>query len=56
MAQLPGCDENCIKQLMYFQVPCLSVMEDLTDVVYWVLNSMDPPKGVRFIYHHGLMP
>jgi hypothetical protein len=39
MAQLPVCDENCIKQLMHFQVPCLGVKEDLTDVVYRALDS-----------------
>jgi hypothetical protein len=46
MAQLPECDENYIKQLMHFEVPCLGIMEDLTDVVYRALDSMDPPWGV----------
>jgi hypothetical protein len=43
MVQLPGCNENYIKQLIHFQVPCLGIMEDLTNVVYQALDSMDPP-------------
>jgi hypothetical protein len=39
MAQLPRCNENCIKQLMYFQVPCVSIVDYLTDVVHWTLDS-----------------
>jgi hypothetical protein len=45
MAQLPGCNEDCIKQLIHFQVPCLDVMEDLTDVVHQALDGTDPPWG-----------
>jgi hypothetical protein len=56
MAKLPGCDENCIKQLMHYQVPCLGIMEDLTDVVYRTLDSTDSPWGFQFIYLHGLRP
>jgi hypothetical protein len=45
MAQFPGCNENCIKLLMHFQVPCLGVMEDFTDVVDRVLDDTNPPWG-----------
>jgi hypothetical protein len=30
---------------MHFQLPCLGIMEDLTDVVYPALDSTDPPWG-----------
>jgi hypothetical protein len=29
VAQLPGIDEYCIKQLVDLQIPCLGFMEDL---------------------------
>jgi hypothetical protein len=41
---------------MHFQVPYLGIMEDLTDVVYWELDSTDSPWGVQFIYLPGLRP
>jgi hypothetical protein len=33
VAQLPLCNEYCVKQLMCLQVSCLGIMQDLTDVV-----------------------
>jgi hypothetical protein len=47
VAQLPGGDEDWIKQLVDLQVPCLGLMEDLADVVHWMLDSSDPPGGGR---------
>jgi hypothetical protein len=46
VAQFFGSNENCIKQLMYFQVSCLGIMEDFTDLVHRTLNDPDPPWGV----------
>jgi hypothetical protein len=43
MAQLPGCNENYIEQLMHFQVSCFGVMEDLTDVVHRALDGTTSP-------------
>jgi hypothetical protein len=43
MAQLSRYNENCIKQLIHFLVPCLGIMEDLTNVVHRVLDGTDPP-------------
>jgi hypothetical protein len=34
VAQLPGGDEDCIKQLVDLQVPCLGLVEDFADVVH----------------------
>jgi hypothetical protein len=54
VAQLPGGDEDWIKQLVDLQVPCLGLMEDLADVVHWMLDSSDPPggAGVWCVYFH----
>jgi hypothetical protein len=52
VAHFFGSNENCIKQLMYFQVSCLGVMEDFTDVVHRTLNDLDPPWGVWYVYLH----
>jgi hypothetical protein len=30
---------------MHFQVPCLGIMEDFTDVVHRVLDNTNPPWG-----------
>jgi hypothetical protein len=54
MVQLPECNKNYIKQLMHFKVPCLGIMEDLTDIVHRALDGTDPHWGVWFIYLHGL--
>jgi hypothetical protein len=45
VAQLPGGDEDCIKQLVDLQVSCLGLVEDLTDVVHRILNNPDPVGG-----------
>jgi hypothetical protein len=53
-SQLPRSDEDCIKQLMDLQVPCLGLVEDFADVVHQSLDGPDPPEGggVRCIYFH----
>jgi hypothetical protein len=45
VTQLPGGDEDCIKQLVDLQVPGLGLVEDLIDVVHWTLYGPDPPGG-----------
>jgi hypothetical protein len=47
VAQLPGSDEYCVKQLVDLQIPCIGFMEDLADVVHRALDSLDPLGGVR---------
>jgi hypothetical protein len=54
VTQLPESNENRIKQLMYFKVPCLGIMEDFTDVVHRALDGMDPLERIRHVYLHGL--
>jgi hypothetical protein len=39
VAQLPGGNKDCIKQLMDLQVPCLDLMEDLAQ---WGLARLSP--------------
>jgi hypothetical protein len=48
VAQLPGSDEYCIKQLVDFQISCLGFVEDLADVVHRALDGPDPPGGGGF--------
>jgi hypothetical protein len=43
MAQLPSCNEDCVKQFMHLKIFCLGIMEDITDVVDWCLYSLDSP-------------
>jgi hypothetical protein len=45
IAHIPGSNENCIKQFMHFHVPCLGVIEDLTDVVHQTMDNTDHPWG-----------
>jgi hypothetical protein len=47
-SQLPRSDEDCIKQLMDLQVPCLGLVEDFADVVHQSLDGPDPPEGGGF--------
>jgi hypothetical protein len=47
VTQLPGCNENRIKQLIHLRVPCLGFMEDFAYVVDWSLDGPDPPEGFR---------
>jgi hypothetical protein len=54
VTQLPGSNENHIKQLMYFKVPCLGVLQDFTDVVHRALDGPDPPERIRRVYLYGL--
>jgi hypothetical protein len=46
MLELPGCHEDFIEQLLYLRVPCLCILQDLTDKVYWFLldfsSSLSP--------------
>jgi hypothetical protein len=37
---LPGYHENCIKQLLYLRVLCLSVPEDLANKVHMLLFDL----------------
>jgi hypothetical protein len=41
MVELPGCNEYSIKELMRLRIPGLCLMKDLTDVVDWLLDSLD---------------
>jgi hypothetical protein len=43
--QLPGGDEDCIKQLVDIQEPGLGLVGDLTAVVHQTLDGPDPPEG-----------
>jgi hypothetical protein len=45
VTQLPGGDEDCIKQLVDLQVPGLGLVEDLADIVHRTLDGPDPPRG-----------
>jgi hypothetical protein len=45
VARLPGSDEDCIKQLMDLHVPRLGLMEDIADIVHWLLEGLDPLGG-----------
>jgi hypothetical protein len=45
MVQLPRCNENCIEHLMHFQVPYFGIMEDLANIVHWVLDGTTSPWG-----------
>jgi hypothetical protein len=56
VAQLAGCNEDCVKHLMHLQVPCLCVMEDLTDAVHQALDALDPPRGSDTSTSMGLGP
>jgi hypothetical protein len=49
VAQFPGSNVTCIKQLMHFQVSCLGIIYDFIDVVYRALDGPDPPWGVWYI-------
>jgi hypothetical protein len=51
VTQLTGCNENCIKQLMHLQVPCLGVIEDLANVVDRALDGPDPLGGGGALEH-----
>jgi hypothetical protein len=35
--QLPTRYENCVEQLLHLRVPCLNILEDLTDKVHCLL-------------------
>jgi hypothetical protein len=54
VTQLPGSNENRVKQFMYFQVPCLCIMDDLSDVLHWAMDGPNRPEGIRRVYLHGL--
>jgi hypothetical protein len=56
VAQLPGCNEKCIEQLMHFQVPYFGVMKDLTNVVHRVLDGTTPLGGSGSSTSTGLDP
>jgi hypothetical protein len=45
VAELPGGDDDCIKQLMDLQVPYLGLVEDFADVVHRSLDGLDLPEG-----------
>jgi hypothetical protein len=42
VAQLPGRNKYSIDKLVRLKVPGLSLMEDFTDVVDWLLDGSDP--------------
>jgi hypothetical protein len=44
--ELPGCHKDCIDQLLKLRVPCLSILQDLTDKVHMLL----------FNFYHGFRP
>jgi hypothetical protein len=33
-------------QFMYLHIPCLGIVENLTNVVDWSLYGPEPPRGV----------
>jgi hypothetical protein len=35
--EVPGCHKDCIEQLLNLRVPCLSVLQDLTNKVHMLL-------------------
>jgi hypothetical protein len=35
--ELPGCHKDCIEQLLNLRVPCLSILQDLTNKVHSLL-------------------
>jgi hypothetical protein len=44
MARLSRYNENCIKQLIHFLVPCLGIMEDLT-FGRWMVRTLPRESG-----------
>jgi hypothetical protein len=46
MAELPGCNQYSIKELMHLGIPGLYLMQDLTDVVDRLLNGLDLASGM----------
>jgi hypothetical protein len=44
--QLRGHHEDCVEQLLYLWVPCLSILKDLIDKIHRLLLD----------FHHGLWP
>ena len=59
MAQLPGHNKYSIDKLVRLKVPGLCLMEDLADVVDWLLDGSDPYgwsrvlKLLAFHQHRG---
>jgi hypothetical protein len=49
VAQLPGRNKHSIKEFVRIKVPSFCFMEDLADVVDWLLNGPDPSRALRFL-------
>jgi hypothetical protein len=44
LLQISSHHEDCVEQLLYLHVPCLSILKDLTDKIHRLLLNI----------HHGL--